>query len=393
MKTPIVIGMLFSSEGPYRTVSRAMRDGAMLALEEVNADSRFDFELRPHVQDPKGVATAYPDCALRLLRDERIKHVVGCYTSSSRKEIIPIFEKYDALLWYPSHYEGFETNDNVVYTGAAPNHHVLPLMDYVLKHIGRDIYCIGSNYVWAWENNRIVRELVQVNDGRILGERYLQVHDCKVGRIVEEIIDRRPSFVLNMLIGESSYAFYQAFAAASEAHPELKDTIVGSCTLSEPELAEIGPAACAGHISSSVYFSSLDTSANHSFVAAYRRRFGDREMPSADAEASYNAVHLLARALSGTDPSAIDSVKSNLYEVSFQAPQGRVSVDRENNHSFLTPRLGVSRADGTFEVIREWRVPMRPDPYLVWVDSPGIGTSGGADGPRLQRRPTLRVIR
>ncbi|HKJ94044.1 MAG TPA: transporter substrate-binding domain-containing protein [Gammaproteobacteria bacterium] len=393
MKTPISIGMLFSSEGSYRTVSRAMRDGAMLALEEVNDDSRFDFELRPHVQDPRGVPAAYPECALRLLSDQRIKHVVGCYTSSSRKEIIPSFEKYDALLWYPSHYEGFETNDNVIYTGAAPNHHVLPLMDYVLRYVGRDIYCIGSNYVWAWENNRIVRELTQVNSGRILGERYLQVHDCEVGRIIEEIIERRPSFVLNMLIGESSYAFYRAFAEAREAHPELKDTVIGSCTLCEPELAEIGPAACAGHVSSSVYFSSITTSANRAFVAAYRRRFGANVMPSADAEASYNTIHLLARALAGAEPSDIESVKANLYGATFQAPQGRVSIDSENNHSFLTPRLGVSRSDGTFEIIREWSEPVRPDPYLVWADGSGISTSDGTGGQELNRRPTLRVIR
>ncbi|WP_018718908.1 transporter substrate-binding domain-containing protein [Arhodomonas aquaeolei] len=393
MKSVVPIGILFSTQGPYGTVSRAMRDGAMLALEEVNADDRFDFRLEPHVQDPEGVPAAYLSCAQRLLREEGIKHVVGCYTSSSRKEIIPSFEKHDALLWYPSHYEGFETNDNVIYTGAAPNHHVLPLMDYVLRHVGRDIYCVGSNYVWAWENHRIVRELTQVSGGRILGERYLQVHDCDVDRIIDEILDRRPSFVLNMLIGESSYAFYRAFAEARRSHEALHDTVIGSCTLCEPELAEIGASACGGHLSSSVYFSTVETRVNQAFRDAYRRRFGERAVPCADAEASYNTVHLLARALTGTTPSEIEAVKRSLYGVAFAAPQGQVSVDSENNHSFLVPRLGVSRSDGTFDIVRESAEPVRPDPYLVWVDGTGVWASWNGRRRELTNRPRLRVIR
>lgn len=391
MKIPVSIGVLFSTEGPYRTVSRAMRNGALLALEEVNGNERFPLRLDARLVDPKGVSDAYAAGALELLRDQGIKHVVGCYTSSSRKEIIPSFEKYDALLWYPSHYEGFETNDNVIYTGAAPNQHVLPLMAHVLQHVGHDIYCIGSNYVWAWENNRIVREVAQTNDGHILGERYLQIHDCDVARIIDEIVDHRPSFVLNMLIGRSSCAFYQAFARARQRHSALKDTLLGSCTLCEPELADIGPDACGGHVSSSVYFSSIDNSANRAFGRAYRERFGNAASPCADAEAAYNTVHLLARALVGSDPTDIEAIKNTLYDVELDAPQGRVVIDRENNHAYLTPRLGISRSDATFEIIQESDLPIRPDPYLVWADTANLSLGAGRGGS-VTGRPKLRVV-
>lgn len=392
MRWRIPVGILFSTQGPYATVGRAMRDGAMLALDEVNQDGGFPFELVPLEREPAGDTAAYVSHAQSLLRDEGVKHVVGCYTSSSRKDVIPTFEKYDGLLWYPSHYEGFETNNNVIYTGAVQNHHVLPLMDYVLTHITHDIYFVGSNYVWAWENGRIIRELTKAHGGKMLAERYLQVDDLDVARIIDEIHEKRPAFIMNMLIGESSYAFYRAFAAARAENTGLQETVVGSCTLCEPELAQIGPQACGGHLASSVYFSTIDTATNAAFVANFRDRYGQDALPSADAEASYNTVHLLARALAGAHSVDIERVTDALHATAFHAPQGVVRVDPENNHSYLTVRLGVSREDATFRVISEADAPVRPDPYLVWAEAGGVGRI--QPEPAITRNSTaLRIVR
>ncbi|UQG60918.1 transporter substrate-binding domain-containing protein [Marinobacter sp. M3C] len=391
MKSQIPIGLLFSTAGPYGTVGQAMRDGALLALEEVNLDHKFNFVLIPHQYNPKGDIQAYIDHAQDLLRNKGVKHVIGCYTSSSRKELIPIFEKYDSLLWYPSHYEGFETNNNVIYTGAVQNHHVLPLMNYVLAHIARDVYFIGSNYVWAWENGRIVRELTQASGGNIVAERYLQITDLDVNYLIDEIRAKRPSFIMNMLIGESSYAFYRAFAEARDEDEQLRGITIGSCSLCEPELTLIGPKACAGHLSSSVYFSTIDSAINRRFVRAFRDHFGHHALPSADAEASYNAVHLLAHALADAASADVEVVKKALYATSFDGPQGLVHVDPENNHCYLTPRIGISRVDGTFSIVSEFPEPVRPDPYLILTDT----TNAGRIDPEpsvVKRSVELRLV-
>ena len=162
------IGLMFSATGPYATVGRAMLNGARLAIDEINASRDFAFELEPLVVDPAGRNADYASAAQRFLTTDHLVHVVGCYTSSSRKEVLPFFEKYDGLLWYPSHYEGFESSENVVYTGAAPNQHILPLAEHLLRTRGDRTWCIGSNYVWAWENNRIMREAVQAAGGTVL---------------------------------------------------------------------------------------------------------------------------------------------------------------------------------------------------------------------------------
>ena len=193
---------MFSSTGPYNVVARSMLNGALLALEEVNGDPDFPVELVPVVVDPGGELAGYHACATDLLARQNIRHVVGCYTSSSRKEVIPLFEKHDALLWYPSHYEGFESGDNVVYTGAAPNQHIVPLLDHLLKHCGKTAWCIGSNYIWAWENNRILRQAVVGQGGSVAAERYFAVGETDLRRAIEQILEARPSFVFNTLIGD-----------------------------------------------------------------------------------------------------------------------------------------------------------------------------------------------
>ena len=159
----VPVGILISSDGPYSVVSKSMLCGALLGIAEAQAEHR-DLEIDPIIANPGGDNARYSAMAAEML-GSGIRHVVGCYTSSSRKEIIPLFEKADALLWYPSHYEGFESSSNVVYTGAVANQHLLPLVEYLLGYVGPKAFCVGSNYIWAWENNRILREAIGPNGG------------------------------------------------------------------------------------------------------------------------------------------------------------------------------------------------------------------------------------
>ncbi|MFL6832768.1 MAG: transporter substrate-binding domain-containing protein [Xanthobacteraceae bacterium] len=376
------IGVMFSTTGPYSVVARSMLNGARLAFREIE-EAGGAVTLAPVVVNPSGDLARYRALSLELL-GAGIRQVVGCYTSSSRKEVIPCFEKFDGLLWYPSHYEGFESSDNVIYTGASPNQHVLPLVDYLASRVGIRAFCVGSNYIWAWENNRIFREALCARGGSVLAERYLSVGDTEFDQVIAAILDQRPDFVFNNLIGTSAYAFFRAFRAACRAHgiDQASEIPVASCTLSEPELAEIGEDAD-GHLSSSVYFSSLDSPANAAFIRAYAKAFPDGPVSSADAEASYIAVKLLAAALeqAGTDDAR--TVRSAVANQRLLAPQGEVRIDPQTHHAWLTPRIARSTASGQFEVLLEARSPVAPDPYLV-QSSPRFAVA--------MRSPVLRVV-
>jgi branched-chain amino acid transport system substrate-binding protein len=377
------IGVMFSTTGPYSVVARSMLNGAMLAFLE-NAEAAGPVVLVPVVVNPSGDLARYRALSLELL-GAGIRQVVGCYTSSSRKEVIPCFEKFDGLLWYPSHYEGFESSDNVIYTGASPNQHVLPLVDYLASRVGDRAFCVGSNYIWAWENNRIFREALTARGGSVIAERYLSVGDTEFDQVISAILDQRPDFVFNNLIGTSAYAFFRAFRAACIARgiDQANDIPVASCTLSEPELAEIGGGAIDGHLSSSVYFSSLNSPPNAAFIETYAKAFPDGPVSSADAEASYIAVKLLAASLeqAGTDDAR--PVRAVVANQRLLAPQGEVRIDPQTYHAWLTPRIGRSAANGQFEVLLEARSPVAPDPYLV-QSSPRFAVT--------MRSPVLRVV-
>src|SRR5580704_17807463 len=271
-KPSVPIGLVFSRSGPYAMMAGEMLDGAVMAVEEVNQSDEFDFTFTPHLRDPGGVVFAYHSACEELIREENVEHIVGCYTSASRKQVIPIVERTERLLWHPARYEGFESSDNVIYVGAAPNHTVVPLVRHMLEHIASDVFCAGSNYVWTWETNRVLREIVTSAGGRILAERLLELGETSVDHIVKEIIDRRPPVVFNTLVGESSYVFMRALHRAT-ARAGLVIPVL-SCSLCEPELELIGSEASAGCITSSAYFESIERPDNRAFVARWRARHG-----------------------------------------------------------------------------------------------------------------------
>ena len=379
------IGVLFSTSGPYDTISRSMLNGAQLALAEVNASEEYAFSLQPVISNPTGDLGLYARYAGEMLCSG-IRHVIGGYTSSSRKEVIPLFEKHDALLWYPSHYEGFESSPNVIYTGAAPNQHIIPLIEYLIGNVGRRAFCVGSNYIWAWENNRILREGLNAAGGSVLAERYLPIGETDHSGVIAAILRSRPDFVFNTLIGTSSYTFFRNLrtACAAAGIDQVRDLPVASCSLSEPELIEIGPSACDGHISSSVYFSTVRTPANRDFVEAYDRMFPSGPAASADAEASFLAVKFLANSISAAGTDDINQIRNVLPSQKISAPQGAVSIDAETFHAHLTPRIGRSTREGQFRIIFEAASPVRPDPYLI-ESTPRYAAHSG--------QPYLKVVK
>ena len=369
-----------------------MRKSALMAIDEINGSEEFDFAFAPRLRDPGGIVAGYHTACADLIREEQVDHIVGCYTSASRKQVIPIVERTDRLLWHPARYEGFESSDNVIYVGAAPNQHVVPLVKHMLDHISDDVFCIGSNYIWTWEMNRVIREIVTSAGGRVLAERLLELGETAVDHIVKEVIDRKPPVVFNTLVGESSYAFMRALhAAATRAGLTIP---MLSCSLCEPELRLIGSAASAGCIVSSAYFESLARPENLSFVERWKRRFGADSNVSVDGMSTFVCVVLLARAIRRAGATDVGAVRRAAANYRYESPQGPIWVDPDNNHCFLTPRLARSMPNYQFEIFWEAYAPERPDPYLANLDLAAIGAKlEGGTGAMTKAPSRLRVVK
>lgn len=227
----------------YAALSRASRDGVFRGVEEVNADPRLDVSFRVTERDPEGRLDRYAPLCREILRGSGARHIFGCITSASRKEVIPELERFDGILWYPVPYEGFEASERVAYMHACPNQHLLPLLDWALPTLGTRAYLVGSNYIWGWEMAQIAREKIAAAGGQILGDRYLPIGDTELDHIIHDIRTLKPSFILNSLVGDSSYAFLARLTELKQETEFAHDVTVLSCNFTECEIDAAGEAA------------------------------------------------------------------------------------------------------------------------------------------------------
>jgi ABC-type branched-subunit amino acid transport system substrate-binding protein len=368
MTDALKIGILFSTSGPSAPMGRDARDGAEFALAEFSAASGQAVE--PVFFDPHADLSAYLDGARQLLR-AGCRHIVGTITSAARKEVIPLVEKHDGLLWYMCPYEGFEANENVIYVGGCPNQHLIPLFEHLIPRFGARPYLVGANYVWGWEMNRLARELIHNAGGEVLGERYLPLEETAVDRIVADIEQRRPSFILNNLIGPSSYAFLAAIRKLGERDPAFRaeNCPVVSCDLMECELDEIAPGAALGQLCAASYFDNLDTSDNLAFKARVAAHFGSQRRVSSVFAGAYTAAKLCATAIVAAGKDEPVAVRQTLYASAWPTLFGPLSIDRETNHAALPFHLGRINADNGFDIITS-RPPLAADPYLTGRSRP-----------------------
>ncbi|WP_289033041.1 transporter substrate-binding protein [uncultured Roseibium sp.] len=373
----IPVGVLFSSTGSYSVIGREGHDGAMTAIAEVNGSNLFDFTLKAITADPACRAENYALLANRMMAKDNCGHIIGCQTSWSRKELLPVLERHQGLLWYSVPYEGFESHDRVIYSGACPNQNVVPLFKHILPQFGKRAFLTGSNYIWGWEMNRIARELLAADDGAVLGERYVALGDVDIGHLISEIIETRPDFIFNNLIGDSSYAFLRALRDLGERDAAFRPNVmpVLSCNLTEAELPIIG-AAAEGVISTSSYFETARYPKNIDFVRRMHDVRGENVGVSAMFTGPYQAVWALAQAIKACGSADSDEVRDLSTKMPLPTPVGDLHIDRTTQHATLTPFIGVvegaaldHQTRAAFRVVNPQAHALAPDPYLVNLNS------------------------
>jgi branched-chain amino acid transport system substrate-binding protein len=362
---PWRIGVLFSQTGVTAVIEESQLKGTLLAVEEINAAGGVNGrEVLPIIYDPASDPARFVRYCHKLLAEDRVTSIFGCYTSSSRKAVLPVIERRNGLLWYPTLYEGFEYSLNVIYTGAAPNQNSLALVDYMIEHYGDRFFFIGSDYIYARESNRIMRELLEERGGEVLAEQYcdLRAAPQDFRQAMREVRRRRPNVIFSTVVGQATAYLYQAYV---DAGLNAADMPICSLTTSEAEVRQMGADAARGHITAAPYFQSVASAGNAAFVERYKKRFGADEPTNMCVEAAYFQVHVFARALALCNSMEVDVLRPLVLGSDFEAPQGRIVIERDNNHTDLWTRIGRADDVGQFEIMRESQVAVRPDPYLV----------------------------
>jgi branched-chain amino acid transport system substrate-binding protein len=363
------VGILFSNSGVTSVIEQSQHNGALLAIEEVNAGGGVaGRRIEPIVYDPQSIVSEYGRLAERLIVEDQARVIFGCYMSSARKEVLPVIERRNALFFYPTLYEGFEYSPNVFYGGATPNQNSVPLARYLMSNYGNRFYFVGSDYIYPRESNRVMRNIVRQGGGDVVGERYvaLQASQDDFEEIIADIHRTGPDVIFSTVVGQGTINFYRAFHRAGFDAGRMP---IGSLTTNEAEIAEMGVEAAVGHITAAPYFRNVASEANAAFLDRYLARFGSVTHVTSCCEATYFQVHLFARALAKTRCLDTDLLREALLGAVYDAPQGLVKVDPDNSHTYLQSRIAKVDRSGEFVIEQEARRSIKPDPYLV---NPGL---------------------
>jgi branched-chain amino acid transport system substrate-binding protein len=363
---PILVGVLFSRAGTTSRVEHSQLLGTFFAIRQINEAGGVDGrELLAVHHDPECVPHNYRRMAERLVQDVRIRVIFGCYMSSTRKAVMPVIEKWQRLLMYPTPYEGFEFSPNIIYTGAAPNQNSAQLAEYMTRHFGQRVYLVGSDYIYPYESNRIMSDFILERPGGAkLAERYVRLDATErdFEPIARDIKEKHPDFIFSTVVGKGTRMLYQAFADAGLDPARMP---IASLTTCEAEVSEMGTRIATGHITAAPYFQAVGGHVNEDCLQKFRALHGDEVEPNMCWEAAYFQVHMFAQAMRQSGSDEIERLLPHLLGSEFDAPQGRVRIDPATHHTRLFPRIGRVGDDGRFAIVAESPVGVDADPYLV----------------------------
>lgn len=370
----VKVGLLHSLTGSMAISEKSVRDAEVLAIKEINAAGGVNGKQIEYVEeDGASEPSTFATKAEKLIDSEGVSTIFGCWTSSSRKAVKPIVEEYGSLLWYPVQYEGMESSSNIVYTGAAPNQQIVPAIDYLLDQGYKKFFLLGSDYVFPRTANMIINAQLEAKGAKAVGEEYADMDQTDFAAIISKIEAAKPDVIINTLNGTGNVSFFKQM---SEKNYTSKDYMTMSFSIAEEEVATIGADILKGHMVSWNYYQTTDTEKNKEFVKAYKDAYGENRVTSGPAEAAYDAVYLWKAACEKADSfepeDVIKAVESG--EISFDAPEGTVTIQGDNHHLVKPVRIGQVGDDGLINEIYATD-PVVPDPYLStyeWAVKAGI---------------------
>ena len=292
----IKVGILHSLSGTIAIIERSLHNAELLAIEEINANGGvLGKPLEPVIEDPQSMVQVFNEKAKKLLLEDQVVAVLGCYTSASRQSVLPVFEEHNGLLLYPTLYEAQECSKNCFYTGAVPNQQLDDFVPWIINELGRKrFYLIGANYIYPKETNREVKALLQKHGGETVAEEYAPLGHTEFSTNINKIAASAPDIVFSDLVGDQIVAFYKQFRQFGIT---AEDIPICTPITTEQEIAAMGAENALGHYTSFNYFQSVDTPENKRFVERYKAKYGEDQVTNAVMEAAYFQTYLLAQAI------------------------------------------------------------------------------------------------
>ena len=362
----IKVGLLHSLSGTMAISETTVVDAEMMAIDEINtAGGVLGKQIIPIKEDGASDWPTFAEKATKLIDQDNVVTVFGCWTSASRKAVLPVFESKQHMLWYPVQYEGQECSQNVFYTGAAPNQQIEPAVDWLLENKGNNFFLVGSDYVFPRTANTIIKEQLAAKGGEVVGEDYLPLGDTEVTPIITKIKAALPDggVIFNSLNGDSNVAFFKQMQGAGLGPDKYP---VMSVSVAEEEVRQIGPEYLKGHYAAWNYFQTVESPQNDQFVTSFKAKYGEDRVTNDPMEAAYIMVYLWKQAVEAAGTTDIEAVRKAAVDQEFDAPEGKVKMF-PNHHISKVVRIGQVRDDGLFDIVSATDDAVEPVPWNQYV--------------------------
>jgi len=360
--TEVTVGQLHSATGTMAISETGSIQAEQLAIEQINAmGGVLGRKIKVIVEDGASDWPTFAEKAKKLLVNDKVASVMGCWTSASRKAVLPVFEKENGMLYYPTFYEGLEQSKNVIYTGQEATQQILAGLDWIAKEKkAKTFYLIGSDYIWPRTSNKIARKHIEnVLKGTVVGEEYYALGHTQFGSLINKIKLKKPDVIYAIVVGGSNVSFYKQLKAAGITG--AKNTLL-TISVTEDEALGIGGENLVGFYSAMKYFQSLDNPNNRKFVAAFKAKYGEKSVIGDVTQAAYLGPWLWKLAVEKAGSFDIDKIAAASPDIEFkEAPEGYVKV-HANHHLWSKLRIGQWGADGQAKVLYESGL-IEPDPF------------------------------
>ncbi len=360
--TEVIVGQLHSATGTMAISETGSIQAERLAIEQINAmGGILGRKIKIIQEDGASDWPTFAEKAKKLLVSDRVATVFGCWTSASRKAVLPVFEKENGLLYYPTFYEGLEQSKNVIYTGQEATQQILAGLDWIVKEKkAKTFFLVGSDYIWPRTSNKIARKHIEnVVKGEVVGEEYYPLGNTQFGSLINKIKLKKPDVIFVDVVGGSTVAFFKQLKAAGVTGKTQK---VLTLSVTEDEMLGIGGENAEGFYSSMKYFQSLENDNNKKFVAAFKAKYGANSVIGDVTQAAYLGPWLWKAAVEKAGSFDIDKVVAASPGIELKtAPEGYVKL-HENHHLWSKTRIGEVQKNGQFKLIFESGL-IEPNPF------------------------------
>jgi urea transport system substrate-binding protein len=360
----VTVGILHSVTGTMAISETGSVEAEKLAISQINeAGGVLGRQIKFIQEDGASDWPTFAEKAKKLLVEDKCAAVFGCWTSASRKAVLPVFGQYNGMLYYPTFYEGLEQSKNVIYTGQEATQQILAGLNWVNSTKGaKSFYLLGSDYIWPRTSNKIARKHIEnhLTGCKVVGEDYFPLGNTEFNSAINKLKLKKPDVIYAIIVGGSNVAFYKQLKAAGF---DLSKQNLLTISVTEDEIDGIGGENIAGTYACMKYFQSLKNPNNEKFVPAFKKMWGEKTVIGDVTQAAYLGPNLWKLTAEKAGSFDIDKIAAASPGVEFKgAPEGYVRI-HENHHLWSRTRVGRARPDGQYDVVLETADLVEPNPF------------------------------